>query len=205
ASFAAVRRRYGDRQMRMSRSPHADGPGSGIALEPGLSGPIDPRALGTQTGHAVRQGRLFLMVALVAAAMPIRIAVGVPVVDSISVLDVVLLVAALTLLLDLSYRPLDTGYKQVFGLLCLPLAVAAFSVVWSQDRPATLRAILIYVEGLVAYLFVVRELHGLSPARIVGYLARFAYLLIIPAVLLLLHVPRVEPRASSALSHSSSA
>ena len=188
----------------MSRSPHADVSGSGIALKPGLSGPIDPRASGTQIGYAVWQGRVFLMVALVAAAMPIRIPVSVPVVNSIYILDVVLMVAALTLFVDLSYRPLDTGYKQVFGLLCLPLAVATLSIVWSQDRPATLRAILIYVEGLVAYLFVVRELHGLSPARIVGYIERFAYLLIIPAVLLLLHVPGFGPRVSN-VSHSSGA
>jgi hypothetical protein len=191
--------------MHMSRSPHADASGSGIALRPGSSGPIGPRAPGTQISDAVWQGRVFLMVALVAAAMPIRMAVGVPVVNSMSILDVVLLVAALTLFLDLSYRPLDTGYRQVFGLLCLPLAVATLSIVWSQDRPATLRAILIYVEGLVAYLFVVRELHGLPPARIVGYLERFAYLLIIPAVLLLLHVPGFGPRVSSDVSHSSGA
>jgi O-antigen ligase len=190
----------------MSGSPHADVAGSAIALKPGgLSGPIDSRAPGTQLGYAVWQGRLFLMIALVAAAMPIRLAVGVPVVDSISILDIVLLVAALTLFLDLSYRPLDTGYTQVFGLLCLPLAVATLSIVWSQDRPATLRAMLIYVEGLIAYLFVVRELHGLSPARIVGYLERFAYLLIIPAVLLLLHVPGFGPRVSSDITHSSGA
>jgi O-Antigen ligase len=134
------------------------------------------------------------MMVLLAAAMPVRISDGFPVIHSVSVLDILLVAGAATLFLDLALRPTDTGDRTVFWILCVPLTVAAVSIVWSQDRAATLRSVFIYAEGLVAYLFVVRELAGLPAARIINYIKRYAYLLIIPGVLLLLHVPGFEPR-----------
>jgi hypothetical protein len=142
------------------------------------------------------------MTVLVAAAMPVRIFQSVPVVSSASVLDVLLIVVGATLFLDLAFRPVDTGYRALFWLLCLPLIVTTVSLAWSGDRNATLRAALVYAEGLVAYLFVLRELAGLSPARVVTYIKRYAYLLIAPGVLLLLHVPGFAP-AEPGLDHSS--
>lgn len=142
------------------------------------------------------------MVVLLAAAMPIRISGSFPIINSISVLDLLLLVFGLTLLLDVASRPLDTGYRDLFPLLCIPLIVSIASVVWSQDRPATLRAVITYAEGIIAYLFVIRELSGLPPARVITYIKRYAYLLIIPGLLLLLHVPGFAPHEAG-LSHSS--
>jgi O-antigen ligase len=142
------------------------------------------------------------MAVLVAAAMPVRIFQSVPVVSSASVLDVLLIVVGATLFLDLAFRPVETGYRALFWLLCLPLVLTTVSVVWSEDRNTTVRAALVYAEGLVAYLFVVRELAGLSPARVITYIKRYAYLLIIPGVLLLLHVPGFAP-AEPGLDHSS--
>lgn len=142
------------------------------------------------------------MAVLLAAAMPYRISGSFPIVNSVSVLDILLIVAAVTLFLDLAFRPLDTGYRPLFWLLCLPLVLSVLSIVWSQDRPATVRASLVYVEGVVAYLFVVRELGGLSPARVITYIKRYAYLLIIPGVLLLMHVPGFGPQEPG-LSQSS--
>jgi hypothetical protein len=142
------------------------------------------------------------MIVLIAAAMPVRISDAFPVVRSVSVLDVLLVVLALTLCLDLASHPLDTGYENLFLLLVIPLSVTTASVVWSQDRPATVRAVLIYTEGIIAYLFVIRELDGLSPERVITYIARYAYLVIIPGVLLLLHVPGFAPEQAG-LSHSS--
>ena len=158
------------------------------------------RRLGNADGAGAR---VLLLAVLVAAAMPLRIANGVPVVNSLSILDVFLVIIALTLFLDLSYRPLDVGYRQVFWILCIPTIVALISVFWSQDRGTTVRSVLIYAEGLVVYLFVVRELKGLSPDRIVRYLERFAYLLVVPALLLLLRVPGFEPRIPDDVSHTS--
>jgi len=133
------------------------------------------------------------MVVLLAAAMPVRILHSLPLVSSASILDVALLLVALTLVLDLAFRPLDTGYPELFWLFCVPLVVPGISIVWSQDRTETLRTVLIYAEGLIAYLFVIRELDGLPPARIITYMKRFTYFLIIPGVLLLLHVPGFAP------------
>jgi O-Antigen ligase len=140
--------------------------------------------------------RLFFAALILAAAMPVEIAEGVPIVNSLSILDVLLLVGALTLFLDLAYRPLDLGYRHLFWILCIPLAASLVSVVWSQDRSATVRTAFITAEGVVAYLLAVRELDGLSPARIVTFIRRYAYLLIIPGVLLLLHVPGFEPQVT---------
>jgi O-antigen ligase len=134
------------------------------------------------------------MAVLIVGAMPFRVYGSFPVVNSISILDILLLLAAFTLMLDLAFRPLDTGYRGLFLILSVPLIVSVISLAWSQDRPATLRSALIYFEGLIAFLFVVRELEGLSPTRVMNYLRWFAYLLIIPAILLLLHVPGFAPQ-----------
>ena len=156
-----------------------------------------------QRRAASTSSRLLLSLVLVAAAMPLRIVENVPVVNSLSVLDILLVCVGFTLLLDLAYRPLDVGYRQVFWILCIPFLLAVASVYWSQDRGTTIRSILIYVEGIVVYLFVVRELDGLPPYRIVRYIERYAYLLVIPAVLLLLHVPGFEPRIGEGISKTS--
>lgn len=146
--------------------------------------------------------RIFLMLVLIAAAMPYRIPTTVPLVHSISVLDILLILAAVTLFLDLATRPIELGYVPLFALLCLPFFVASVSLVWSEDPAETLRTVLVYAEGLIAYLFVVRELAGVSTDRIVTFVKRYAYLLIIPGVLLLLHVPGFEPQQPG-LSESS--
>jgi hypothetical protein len=135
--------------------------------------------------------------------MPVRVAHSLPVLHSFSVLDVVVIAAGLTLFLDLAFRPLEIGPPQLFGLLCIPLVVSAASTVWSDARSATLRATLIYAEGLIAYLFVVRELEDVGPDRVVTYMRRYAYFLIVPAVFLVLHVPGFAPEVSASLKRSS--
>lgn len=147
-----------------------------------------------RAGPRPERPRLALMAVLIAAAMPVRLSADIPVVNSVSVLDILLIAAALTLYLDLAVRPPDTGYRALFWILWVPFVLSIISLVWSEDRIATLRSVFIYAEGLVAYLFVIRELHALPAARIVTYIRRFAYLLIIPAVLLLLHVPGFRPQ-----------
>jgi hypothetical protein len=123
-------------------------------------------------------------------------------VNSISILDVALLAAAGTLFLDAAFRPLDPGYAVLLRLLCVPLLLSVTSIVWSQDPTASVRASIVYAEGIVAYLFVVRELAGLSPARVMTHIKRYAYLLIVPGILLLLHVPGFAPDLAG-VKHSS--
>ena len=148
-------------------------------------------------GNVGARPRIALTLVLVAAAMPVRTFQSVPVVNSASILDLLLVLVGATLFLDLAFRPVDTGYRELFWLLCIPLVVTIISLAWSEDPNFTLRACLVYAEGLVAYLFVIRELAGLSPTRIVTYIKRYTYLVIIPAVLLLFHVPGFEPPTSS--------
>lgn len=146
------------------------------------------------------RARVALMAVLLAAAMPVRLFQSLPVVSSVSILDLLLIAAGVTLFMDLAFRPIDVGYRELFLLLSIPLIFATASLTWSEDRDATLRAVLIYAESLIAYLFVVRELSGLAPTRIITYIKRYSYLLIIPGVLLLLNVPGFEPRTDAAPS-----
>jgi len=138
------------------------------------------------------------MAVLLAAAMPFRLSASFPVVNSVSILDILLLFAAVTLFLDLAYRPLDVGYRPLFVLVCIPFVLSLASLAWSQDPTATIRAAIIYGECVIAFLFIVRELSGLGPDRVMTYIKRYAYLLIIPGVLLLLHVPGFAPQVVAA-------
>jgi O-antigen ligase len=137
--------------------------------------------------------RIALTLLLLAAAMPVRLPVPVPVVGSVSVLDLVLIALLVTLYLDLPWRRLSWGPPALAVALLIPPAVSALSVLWTQDRDATLRSTIVYVEAVIAYLVVLRELEGLSPARVVAFVRRYAWLVTLPAVLLLLHVPGFQP------------
>jgi len=138
--------------------------------------------------------RILLGLLLLAVAMPLRIPVDAPVISSVSILDLLLVVAAFTLVLDLPFRPLAVGYPAVLWLLSVPVLATVLSLAWSQDRTATLAVLGFTLEGVVGYLFVTRELEGLPGERVVSLLERLTVLLIVPAVLLLLGVPGFEPR-----------
>jgi len=136
--------------------------------------------------------RVLLTLALLAAAMPLRLPA--PVVGTISLLDMVLIVAAASLLLDLPFRRLEAGPRTLLLLLAIPLVASVVAVGWSQDRGATVGVCLVSIEALVAYLLVMRELEGLPSRRIIRYIEWFTVLLILPAVFLLLGVPGFEVR-----------
>ncbi|MET9734065.1 O-antigen ligase family protein [Streptomyces sp. NPDC006458] len=148
--------------------------------------------------RAAARPRILLGLVLVAAAMPVRFGVSAPLLGSVSVLDIMLCVAAASLAVGWAVRPLDIGYPRLFLLLCIPMAAAALSMLWSLDRGATFLATVVYAEGVIAYLFVVRELAGVSADRVMTYIRRYSYLLIIPAVLLLLRVPGFAPQDAQA-------
>ena len=119
---------------RVIARPALNHEGSGVAPEPRRAWLEHPRP---------QRARVALTVVLVAAAMPVRIGDSFPVVRSVSILDLLLLAAAASLYLDLAFRPLDLGYRALFGILCVPLVLSKVSLVWSQDRPATLRSMII--------------------------------------------------------------
>jgi O-antigen ligase len=154
-----------------------------------------PAPLPTGRNRRLRRDRprIALTLLLVAAAMPVRLPVRVPVVGSVSVLDLVLIALLVTLFLDLPWRRLSWGPRPLAIALLIPPAVSALSMLWTQDRNATLRSTIVYAEAVIAYLVVLRELEGLSAARVVPFLRRYAWLVTLPAVLLLLHVPGFQP------------
>jgi O-antigen ligase/polysaccharide polymerase Wzy-like membrane protein len=139
--------------------------------------------------------RIGLMLVLLAAAMPFRFPTALGVAHSVSILDVLLIIAALGIAFGAAAtHRLELGYGQVFVLLAVPVCASALSILWSQDPVATARSTLIYVEGMVAYLFVVKATAGLAPMQVLTYMKRLVYLLILPGILLLLHVPGFEPQ-----------
>jgi O-antigen ligase len=135
------------------------------------------------------------MLVLLAAAMPTRIPLSLGVIGSVSVLDLLFLAAMFPLYVETALtRRLAVGYPRLFGLICLPLIVSVLSMAWSQDLPSTLKSSLAYAEGIIAYLFVVRQTQGLTPERVLTYMKRYVYLLLVPSLLLLLHVPGFAPQ-----------
>jgi O-antigen ligase len=133
------------------------------------------------------------MLVLLAAAMPVRLPLQVPVANSVSVLDLLLIAALVTFYLDLPWRRLDLGHPPLAAALAVPPAACALSILWSQDRVETARTLVMYVEAFVAYLFVTRELEGLPATRVIAYIRRYAWLVTLPAVLLILRVPGFAP------------
>lgn len=144
---------------------------------------------------AIRQRpRVGLMLVLLAAAMPVRIADQFGVVNSVSILDLILIGAAAALYGHaMLSRQVNMGDVRLFRLLCVPLVISLVSFAWSQDQAATTRAILIYAEGVIAYLFVVWQLQDATPDRVLTYMKRYVYLVILPGILLLLHFPGFAP------------
>lgn len=152
---------------------------------------VDAIAIPSRTAR-----RLGLVVLLLAAAMPVRIPVSVGIINSVSILDLLLVGAAATLYVRVVLHRLSVGYPELFLLLVLAPAASAVSLAWSRDVAATARSTLIYLESLIAYLYVVNETAELPCEQIVTYMKRWVYLLILPGILLLLHVPGFAPQAT---------
>ncbi|MET9021899.1 O-antigen ligase family protein [Actinopolymorpha sp. NPDC004070] len=146
------------------------------------------------------------MLVLLAAAMPFRFPVwypaSFPVIRSASILDVMLVVGLIILVVDLKHRCLNLGYRPLALLLAVPVLISALSLMWSDDRIATLRTTVNFLEAFVGYLFATRELAGLATERVVAFLRRYVWLVTLPAVFLLLHVPGFAPYEPG-LSHTS--
>ncbi len=135
-----------------------------------------------------------VMLVLLAAAAPVRI-YGIPVLGSIAVLDVVLLLAGLVLYIETaSRRTVDIGYTPIFQLLCIPLLVTVLSATWSQDLARTGKAVLINIEGIIVYLYMVRCTNHLTMTRVLRLMRWYLVFLLVPVVLLLLKVPGFAPQ-----------
>lgn len=149
-----------------------------------------------------RYRRIGLWLVLLAAAAPYRYYGSFPLVASISVLDVALLLAALSMLArQAMVGPGGGADRRLVGLVAVLPVLSLASLVWTVDPSATTRETLSYAEGLLAFSYAVQQTHGVPADTIVSWLRRFTYLLLVPPILLLLHVPGFGPQEPG-LKHS---
>jgi len=160
---------------------------------------VNQLTVGASAGYR----RLGLGLVLLAAAAPYRYYGSFPLVASVSVLDVALLLAGFGLIARRAMTgPIDVGDRRLFALLCVLPVLSLTSMLWTVDSVATLRETLSYGESVLAYVYVVQQTAGLPAEAVVRWLRRFVYALLIPAVLMLTHVPGFNPQAPG-LKHSS--
>jgi len=151
---------------------------------------------GVLEAPAARYRRIGLGLLLLAAAAPYRFYGSFPVVASVSVLDGALLLAAAGMLAQraMSTRTVDVGDRRVLALLCVLPALSLASALWTSDLSATVRETLSYGEGLLGFVYAVQQTRGVPPEIIIKWLRRFTYVLLVPSILMLLHVPGFGPQ-----------
>ncbi len=114
---------------------------------------------------------------------------------SFSVLEVALFLGvALLLFPALWVRKLEVGSTSVFLLLLLPLIVAECSILWSQDLNATVKAVIIWSEAVVAYLVVVNLFKRCYARIVMKSLASFVLVSFVIAILAIARVPGFQPQ-----------
>lgn len=147
--------------------------------------------------------RLGLGVVLLAAIVPYRVYGSFPLVASVSVLDVALALAALSMLARRAVLgPTPGADPRLLVLISVLPALSLASMMWTADLAATAREVLSYGEGVVAFCYAVEQTRGVAADVIVAWLRRLVYLLLVPPVLMLLHTPGFGPQEPG-LAHSS--
>jgi hypothetical protein len=137
------------------------------------------------------------LLVLVAAAFPMQLPHSVPLIGYPSLLDVAMLGALWSLFASLAFRGrIVLPYHPLLVLVAIPVYVTALSMLWSRDLAATMQTTLSSAFAMVAYVYVLSEMGRMSAARIYRYIRWFSYLLLVPAVLMLLHVPGFAPQES---------
>jgi O-antigen ligase len=145
-------------------------------------------------GQSSRLALLTATLIVVAAAAAYRIPLAVGLFNSLSILDLILLSALVPAVLLLAGgRAVSLGDPTIFACLLLPAAISLLSCLWSHELEATIRAVVVYVESLVAYLAAVSLLAGARPAAIARLFALFAWVLVAVSVLMYAGVPGFEP------------
>jgi hypothetical protein len=145
------------------------------------------------TSHGHRRVGLGLL--LLAAAAPYRYYGSFPLVASVSVLDAALLLGAFGLLARRAMLgPIEIGDRRLFALVCVLPVLSLVSTLWTADLTATIRETLSYGEGVLAYVYVIQQTQGMPAAVIMRWIRRFLYVMLIPPVLMLTHVPGFMPQ-----------
>jgi len=142
--------------------------------------------------------RIALGLLLLAAAAPYRWFGSFPLGASVSVQDGAILVAAIVLVARraMVHHPTDAGDRWATILVGVLPALCVVSLLWTTDIVTTIREIVSYGQAFVAYLFAVQQTRGLAPERIIRMLRRCLYVLLVPPILMLMHVPGFQPQFS---------
>jgi O-Antigen ligase len=136
---------------------------------------------------------LFLLIA--AAAVPVQWGRSLPLLGYPSVLDLALIGALWSLFAGLAFTGrVVIAYPRLLVIVAIPAFVTALSMLWSQDLGSTMQTTLASLFGLVAYVYILREMHGMSVERIHRYIRWFVYLLLVPPILMLVGVPGFTPQ-----------
>jgi len=126
----------------------------------------------------------------------VRFRIGFAVFGSFTLLDIVLVVAALRLLFGIlaSTGRVRIGDRRVTILLAIPFLVCVGSLAWTDDLTATLRSIGMFTEAMVAYWVVTNAFGSLRPPQLFSRAALLVALLLIGSMLSLLQVPAFAPQ-----------
>jgi O-antigen ligase len=144
-------------------------------------------------------GGTFTYVLMLAAGVSYRADFALGPFNSLSVLDVQLILGcALGGLWFLVGNPIRLGDPTLFACLSAPALITAVSMLWTSDTTATVRALIVYIESLAAYLLVVNLLHDGSSGTVVKLFAVFVVAALATSVLMYLGVPGFRPRIESA-------
>jgi O-antigen ligase len=150
-----------------------------------------------------RYRRVGLCAVLLAAVAPYRVYGSFPLVESVSVLDAALLLAALGMVARHAVvGPTPGPDRRLVGLLAVLPALSVASLLWTDDLAATGRECLSYAEALLAFWYAVQQTRGVPAEVLVTWLRRLTYVLLVPPFLMLAHVPGFGPQEPG-LKHSS--
>lgn len=124
-------------------------------------------------------------------AFPFRIREKIIIFNSVSIFDIALLIFSFALLLYIFYNDgkLYVGNKSIFLLLCVPLLIGLFSIVWSEDIAETFYYIIINTEAVLSYLVTVNLLRKSKSEWIMSLMAILSLLIIIPSIFSYFRIP----------------
>lgn len=119
---------------------------------------------------------------ILALAFPLRIFIPWGPFASFSPLDVVLLASLLGLLVRaFSVGAIRTGYRPIAIALFMPVLFCSFSLLWTVNPVATLKALVTYSAAMVAFLATVAIFYNFRSDIIANWLFVFIFLIILTA------------------------
>jgi len=139
--------------------------------------------------------KLFSILFVILITFPFRIRGKILIFNSISIFDIALIAFSIMLLLYVLYNKgrLYVGNKSIFLLLCVPLFIALFSIVWSKDVSKTFYYIIVMTEAVLSYLVIINLLRRFDSQRIMSIMACMVLLIIILSFLSFYRVPGFAP------------